>query len=237
MKNLKKTVIGLSLGLSILLTGCGEDKRIEKDASGKIISEAIFKDNQIWSGFVTRDYKIEWGEYGDEVVLKAKELYKDGKSVGFDETAVEEFYKQQIDKNWKNVEYIPVKYVDVLIYAIDKQPGSINKMNRPRPDKVLEHFIMKTRQFNALADVQQPSEAVMLEAVKQGFNYFKFIENKNPSQEVLKTYVTLYPDWKVLPRVKVKLPDEVQMKAVQADKNNYQYLVEPSKEVQNFVNQ
>lgn len=127
MRNIKKSIIGLSLGLSILLTGCGEDKRIEKDASGKIISEAIYKDNQIWSGFVTRDYKIEWGEYGDEVVLKAKELYKDGKSVGFDETAVEEFYKQQIDKNWKNVEYIPVKYVDVLIYAIDKQPGSINK--------------------------------------------------------------------------------------------------------------
>lgn len=229
MKKIISSCLAMAVA-GVLFTGCGDDKRIEKDANGQIVSEAVYKDNQIWSGYKTIDYKIEWGEYGDEVSLKVKELYKDGKATGIDQTAIADFYKKQIDKNIKNVSYVPVKFEDVLIYALDKDINSVNKMANPRPDKVLEYYTMKTRQFNVLQYIKQPSEAIMLEAVKQGFNYFKFIENKNPSQEVLKTYVTLYPDWKVLPRVKVKLPDEVQVKAVQASKENFKYLVEPCSE-------
>ncbi|MCT7523300.1 hypothetical protein N5T57_10220 [Aliarcobacter cryaerophilus] len=242
MKNLKKTVIGLSLGLSILLTGCGEDKRIEKDASGKIISEFIYKDNQIWSGYKLVNFKIIWGSKREEFIIKVKEVYKDGKSVGIDEKQeLNDFFKSKIDENIDNVKYIPSKYEDVLIYALDKDKANkmscINKMIKPIPDKVIEHFINNTGLYLAVREMQNPSEKFMIEAIKLDKNIFKYIINKNPSQEVLKTQVTLWNTWELLSKLSVKLPDEVQMKAVQADKNNYQYLVEPSKEVKNFVNQ
>ena len=75
----------------------------------------------------------------------------------------------------------------------------------------------------------------MIEAIRQASRNFHLFRDKNSSQAVLSAYVTYHEDWSILPKITEKLPDEVQLKAVQASKENFKYLKEPSKEVLSFM--
>ncbi|MCT7523293.1 hypothetical protein N5T57_10185 [Aliarcobacter cryaerophilus] len=218
---------------TFLFTGCGEDKRIEKDSTGKIISDAVYKNDVIYTGFKIKEKAFLFRNMLDTVDVI--EQYKDGKLVSVDTKNILDFYKKKIDEDASNTQYIPLNQDEALIYAIEKAPENIKFIKNPYPPSVLEFYISKTKSYEEIRLLKEPSDKLMIEAIRHASRNFHLFRDKNSSQAVLSAYVTYHEDWSILPKITEKLPDEVQLKAVQASKENFKYLKEPSKEVLSFM--
>jgi hypothetical protein len=236
MKNLKKAVIGLSLGLSILLTGCGNEERktfydngkIKQigfydskdqlqdtfkvyDNDGKLITDLVYKDGKIISGYQTVLENIKIYDFELNSIIKYS--YKNAEVINVERDSK---FDNEIEKILKNYPEYITKIKDAtpemqitafkanpsVMKTITNQSIELQKFALQNDYRFITYIPEQTEELqlfyislysDSVINLKNPTEKVMLKAIELNPSSFSIFAKQNPSEKVKKMAIEKNP--------------------------------------------